>query len=49
MHALDVPALLKVDHRVAVGPEDVAGRDDVGVAEEHDAVAVGVRVRARDT
>ena len=29
---------------IAVGPEDVAGRHHVGVPEEDDAVAVGVRV-----
>ena len=38
-------AALRVDDRIAGRSEDVAGDDDVGAAEEHDAVAVGVRGR----
>src|SRR4030095_5774156 len=36
--ALDAAALLHIDDRIAVGPHDVAGGDDVGLAGEHDAV-----------
>ena len=41
-HALDRAALGRVDQRIADRREQVAGGDDLGVAEEHEAVAVGV-------
>ena len=41
--AVDRTAFCEVDHRVAIGSENVAGADHVGAAEEDDAVAVCVR------
>ena len=41
--AVDRTAFREIDHGVAIGSEDVAGADDVGAAEEDQAVAVGVR------
>ncbi len=42
--AVDAAAIGEVDHRVAVGPEEIAGGDDVGAA-EHDHRAGVVRRR----
>src|SRR6185503_12273106 len=47
-HAVDAAAGLDVDDRERVHVDEVARRDDVGAAEEHEAVAVGRRVRHVD-
>jgi hypothetical protein len=40
--------MVEVDDRIVGGSEEVAGADDVGLAEKDDAVAVGVGVREVD-
>ena len=44
-NAVDAAALVHFDHGIAIRAQDIAGADHIGVAEEHDAIAVGVRIR----
>src|SRR6185437_1304579 len=39
---LDAAAMLQVDHRKMIQVEDISGSNDIGFAEHHEAVAVGV-------
>src|SRR5579875_8676 len=42
--ALDGPAVVHIDKRIAGGDEDIAGRDHVGAPEPHQAVAIGMGI-----
>ena len=39
-----LPPAREIDDRIIGGGENIAGRDDIGAAEENNAVAVGVSI-----
>ena len=47
-YAIDAAARIDIDDGKRVHVEEIAGRDDVGAAKEHEAIAVGGRVRHMD-